>query len=74
MAILPGLYGLYVHCGRYSPADGRWAREPYAEFTCSRGCARYAAGADQVTALCRGIWAWHADNCPRMTGHPRDHE
>lgn len=61
---VPGLHGLYVDCGHYSAASGRWIREPRGEFTCRYGCALFAAGPDQVTRLCRAVWAWHAAHCP----------
>lgn len=64
MSMLPDLHGLHVDCGHYNATAHRWVREPFAEFTCRHGCTLLASGADEVTRLCRSVWAWHAATCP----------
>lgn len=66
-----GLFGLWVDSGDYSPTAHRWAREPFAEFTCRFGCLRSAAGPADVAQFCRAITAWHIAHCPGP-GEARD--
>lgn len=62
---LPGIHGLRVDLG-HRDARGRWLRPPTADFTCHRGCARTAAGAEAVAAFCARIDQHHARHCPGL--------
>lgn len=67
------LFGLHVDFGHYSPAQGRWLREPSASFTCRSGCSRSTSGAANVGQFCRAITAWHLASCPARKGEVHDH-